>query len=100
MKIGGHFHCPMDPNFRRQIRIGPQYPGSSAASNRCIKMNNLLVAVNTGVGASRAVHPHRAISDRSKSQFQALLYGFYFEVGLRLPATVMTAIVFDSTGDS
>ena len=100
MKIGHHLDSPVDAYIPRQIRIGTEYPGPAAAFNWCIKMNDLFVAVNAGIGSARALHSNRTISDSGKRLLQSLLHGFYIEVGLRLPTAVVAAVVLDSTGDS
>jgi len=55
--------------------------------------------VDTGVCATCAVHADRLVGNSSQAALKLLLYRVYIQVGLHLPAIIVTAIVLDAASD-
>ena len=98
MKIGWYAPRPLHSNAARQIGITATHPGLRVALCLGIEMHHLRQGMHPGIGAARGGHPHGCVGNHRQGPFQCVLHGI--AIGLRLPASKVTAVVTQSQGDA
>lgn len=96
MECVRNLYCPFNGNVVRQVAIGSAYPALKLSVQLGVKVYDLSGGVYSGIGATGA-HDFDALTCGGKGRqgfFQLVLYGL--TAGLRLPATIVIAVVTDA----
>ena len=99
MEFGGNWNRPVNANGRWQGRIAAHHPRFAAARDGVVKMNDLGMGMDTGIGTTGTLHPKRRIGDPSQCLFELILHCDDTDMRLRLPAIVAATVVFDTARD-